>query len=364
MWKPFEIFEKNSYPLIILPNKIMAILNEYPPLKSKYPYFLQKKPQREPLIVKSIIIIALPIMVGLFFFEKVSLLFTLGVFTVLPILLILELRANKKNFNKKIFKYEADLQKYEKQLEVYNTEVEEKHNDLYMWLYQSYFIREFLNSVKKPNIAYSNRKGASEQHFGLTLNYWFPNKIFTNYAFEAPSGIRPFAPDFIYQDQINNLHIDIEIDESFATKDMKPIHHTLIENLSMDSARNDFFTEKKGWVVVRFAEKQVLNQRNHCCKVIAYIIYVLTGDDTYLNKFKDINFPDPIKQWTYAEAHRMLNEKLQTGSLKSWNRYVPLTEYGDKTQYRYSDWNKDIKLEPCTNPYTDYGLLSPPKNEE
>lgn len=221
--------------------------------------------------------------------------------------------------------------------------------------YQRLLINEFLKTVKKPNFKLYNKKGESEEEFEQTLNYWFPERIFTDYSFEAPKGIIPFSPDFIYQDD-NNLHIDIEIDEPYSALDGTPLHHLVIDDIYLDSSRNRFFSEKKGWVVVRFAEEQIINQRNECCKVIAHIIYSLTGDEYFSKKLNAYGFPKSIKRWTYEEAIVMARTNCKNRGVGYANK-IYLSQNNENYHYKHSDWNEKIKLEDCPNPAADYDLI-------
>lgn len=354
MWKPFE-FEKNFFPVIILPKEVEVILTKVPPLVAEYPYFEPRKPAKSAIASKWIFLVISPILLLLSLIGILKIFITIIVISSIAILWIFEKRDIVISYKKEYAKYEVALQKYQKQKEDYLAEKEEKHSDVYIWLYQRLFLKEFLDTVKKPNLKFFNIKGESEKAFELTLNFWFPERVFTNYSFESPAKIIPFSPDFIYQDN-NNLHIDIEIDEPYSTIDRKPLHHLLFDDYYMDSARDRFFSDKKGWIVVRFAEEQIKNQRNECCKVIAHIIYVLTGDEYFSNRLKEYSFPKPIKRWTYEEALEMARSNSKHRGVRNANNML-LYQNNENFHYKLSFWNEKIKLEDCPNPAADYGII-------
>ncbi|MDW8296830.1 MAG: hypothetical protein RMJ97_08090, partial [Raineya sp.] len=97
----------------------------------------------------------------------------------------------------------------------------------------------------------------------------------------------------------HNLFVDIEIDEPYGFRG-KPIH-----TIGSDEPRNAFFTEK-GWIVIRFAEEQVIREPLQCCQFIAQTLCQLVKD----NNLSEIaqNLPELTlfpKVWNSREAQRM-----------------------------------------------------------
>jgi len=143
----------------------------------------------------------------------------------------------------------------------------------------------------------TSKVGSSEALLGNALNLYFPNRIYIGLTLTIPdrSGWS-YDPDFAYLDKTTGLRIDIEVDEPYTHQTGEPIHYR-----GKDERRNSFFLAR-GWLVIRFSERQVVLSPNRCCKTIAQVIAELTGDSSVLNPFTTISDLEPVPQWTYEEA--------------------------------------------------------------
>ncbi|MEO0043924.1 MAG: hypothetical protein RL329_3372 [Bacteroidota bacterium] len=162
-------------------------------------------------------------------------------------------------------------------------------------------------------IPYESIKGQSEEDFYNVLTLAFPDRIFRDLIIEPFDGKQPYIPDMIFKHRATNLHIDIEVDEPYVSKTGQPIHYA---GYTPDNARNKYFN-LKGWVVIRFAEEQVVKDPKACCKVIAEVIETMTGDKTYSRRFKNVPVLPPIKQWTKEEAAILYQKRHRATYLKS-----------------------------------------------
>src|SRR6185295_4789674 len=145
------------------------------------------------------------------------------------------------------------------------------------------------------------RKGITEEYFLSILNDWFSEKIFTGYILEEDLSGNPYAPDFIFQDQGTNLHIDIEIDEPYTTEFREGIHCT--DDDGFDSARDDYFNAY-GWIVIRFAEEQIVTQPFECCKRIAEEAKNWAKLDCGRN-FEGMSNVTKIACWNFQDARKL-----------------------------------------------------------
>ena len=96
--------------------------------------------------------------------------------------------------------------------------------------------------------------------------------------------------------------IDIEIDEPYVLDNHKPIHYfNEASNRHCDQKRDNYFV-KQNWIVIRFSEQQVCKQAYSCCKLIADIIELTTGNSKAKKRFKDKSklVEDPF--WTLEKA--------------------------------------------------------------
>lgn len=126
-------------------------------------------------------------------------------------------------------------------------------------------ILEEIKFTINPNKEIKNSKrGIAEEYFENYLNKWFKNRVYKNYEFSDIEYTRGYCPDFIIQED-SNLHIDIEIDEPYDFIGKKQIHYT-VDNIHINTNRDSPFTNTCGWIVIRFAEEQVVRYPNECCR--------------------------------------------------------------------------------------------------
>ncbi len=138
------------------------------------------------------------------------------------------------------------------------------------------------------------KRGRTELMFLSLLVKKFGNQI------KVDSFLEPYKyqPDFTFICDETNLHIDIEIDEPYSFKDKEPIH----EINSDDYKRNEDFLNEN-WCIIRFSEKQIINQSNECIKVIENFI------DSIRGRKLDIKIDlEKNKKWTYEESLVMIYE--------------------------------------------------------
>jgi hypothetical protein len=155
---------------------------------------------------------------------------------------------------------------------------------------------------------YKEQQGYSEQFFSSFLKYYFDHTIQDSKKIDLSNSSSKKKPrasripivDFAY---IGKICIDIEIDEPYTERGGNgqriPIHYP-----SDNQWKDDLFTEHD-WFVIRFSEKQIIEQPESCCKAIAKLIADTTLDSSFLNRF--INIPDvnPDPRWTEDRAKEM-----------------------------------------------------------
>jgi hypothetical protein len=177
--------------------------------------------------------------------------------------------------------------------------------------------------IKFPRKGRSGRKGYKEEKFKLYIEKYFKNdyQIFDDRFILVKDSAKPFEPDFTLIDEKNgiNIFLDVEIDEPYeGLNDIpkrKPTHYQ-----QSDINRNNAF-KIRGWIVIRFAEIQIHQEPDSCCKFIADVLksinpkYVLS--DTLI-KLKKIN---PLPQWTKEEAEKWSKEKYR-------EKYLGIDSFG------------------------------------
>lgn len=148
-------------------------------------------------------------------------------------------------------------------------------------------------------------KGHSETQFERELWNYFPGKIHAGLMLCRPGGAQPHVPDLAYIDPDTHLHIDIEIDEPYSHVSRQPLHYL---GNRKDEQRNQAFLAQ-GWVIIRLSEQQVVKFPAGCCKAIASVIAMLTGNSGIMTSFRQIPTLKPERRWTFTEATQMAEQE-------------------------------------------------------
>ncbi|HEY9690576.1 MAG TPA: hypothetical protein V6D15_00040 [Oculatellaceae cyanobacterium] len=201
---------------------------------------------------------------------------------------------------------EQQLEEYEKHIVKYNKAIEEyaitKYHRSLIIVTARQKLAEILSKQTIHPFGYSEaQQGASEAKFKIYLDKYFPNKIHQGFQLIIPNYNHPYSADFTYVEKSLNLHIDIEIDEVYYYKTKKPTHCCDDNN---EKIRNAFFLSIN-WVVIRFAEEQVVCYPKRCCKAIATLVSIITGERELFDKFKDVPDLPLIKHWSTKDARRL-----------------------------------------------------------
>lgn len=171
--------------------------------------------------------------------------------------------------------------------------------------------------IKFPRKGRTGRKGYKEEAFKISIEQYFRNthQILDDRFVLIKNSSKPYEPDFALINEKNgiNIFLDIEIDEPYeGTNDIENRKATHYQY--SDTNRNNAF-KNRGWIVIRFAEIQIQQQADTCCKFIADVLKSI--DSTYtiperLSSVKNINL---IPQWTKVEAERWSLEKYRESYL-------------------------------------------------
>lgn len=153
--------------------------------------------------------------------------------------------------------------------------------------------------------------GVSEKQFLAVLQKYFGDKIdFPDGVFTIPGSSHDYTPDMVYYDSYTGLTIDIEIDEPYAGKSKKPHHCTDEEK---DSNRDKFFLERN-WVIVRFAEEQVVKNPLGCAYYLDKVVKILIG----ISHNVPPTVLEPIPMWDSNMATKMASQKYRETYLEQY----------------------------------------------
>jgi len=167
--------------------------------------------------------------------------------------------------------------------------------------------------IKFPRLGRSNKLGVTENTFFEVLKKYFKSdfKIHNDYHITHKSGNNAYEPDFllINEKENKNIFINIEIDEPYDGISRIPTHE-----INRDVYRDLFFTNR-GYVVIRFTEKQIFEEAKQCCVFIANVIKTI--DENYSNE--ELDFKTSISsqnQWDTLQAKKWSFEKYRENYLR------------------------------------------------
>lgn len=178
-------------------------------------------------------------------------------------------------------------------------------------LLQAYLqqLRELLQGqVIQPDGVSDAPLGASEMAFGEVLKKYFGDRIQSQIKFPIPNSENSYSADFALIFGEIGVNLDVEIDEPFNLKNGRATHS--IDHYH-DRYRNTFFLNGN-WIIVRFAEEQVVRYPKSCCKELATVIATTTGLRQYLKLLEYEPTLPPVEQWTKRQAHSMSKSKYRS----------------------------------------------------
>jgi hypothetical protein len=160
------------------------------------------------------------------------------------------------------------------------------------------------------NIAMA-QKGVSEKYLEGYLKQYFGDLEMTEDYFPLLEDKFGYTTDFSLVDPTSGLAIDLEVDEPYEGKLKTPHHCT---DNSKDRVRNEFFL-KKGWIVLRVSEFQVINQPESVCKLIAQVLKKFTGNASYYQLLEHIPNLIPDLCWNSVGVKSMVFNRYREGYL-------------------------------------------------
>ena len=299
------------YPVIMLPFGLKAALEASPPAVLK-----PEQSAIPPAPAKvSTFNFGLIVLGGGLLLSSVSEMGIVGIGFGIILIIIhhIYIQAAKRIYARDLYAYTGALQaaeEYPGKLQRYHLQITQYNAPEYAEQFRRGQIVKALASATKP-VSMSAmqqltiKKGSSEARFCQHLiNYFGANSIYTSLCLPINYGSydKNYYPDFTYCHP-SGLQIDIEVDEPYAGISKEPIHYQ-----GQDAQRNKYFTER-GWVVVRFAEQQIVEQPILCCQFLAQIIAQIVPFQ--------LNYPlaggtlTSVPQWTMQQAKDMAHRNMR-----------------------------------------------------
>jgi very-short-patch-repair endonuclease len=188
-------------------------------------------------------------------------------------------------------------------------------------LLQAYLkqLQELLQGrVIQPDGVSDATLGASEMAFREVLKEYFGDRIHSQLRFPLQNSNNCYSTDFALTLGEIEVNLDVEIDEPFNLKNGRATHS--IDHYH-DRYRNTFFLNGN-WIIVRFAEEQVVRYPKSCCKELATVIATTTGLRQYLKLLEYEPTLPPVEQWTKRQANSMSKRKYRNHYLAKANKLI------------------------------------------
>lgn len=178
-------------------------------------------------------------------------------------------------------------------------------------------------------------KGYTEDDFYSALSKCFKDHLIREHRMELKGASRDYEPDMILNFKEHGLRIDIEIDEPYSGSTREPMHWIG----SYDDDRDLYFS-KNGWVVIRFAEIQVVKEAEACIRHIALVVDSLIGTQ-HASKLPNVML-QRIPRWTYSQA-------VQWSSMMLREKYLGV-EFEHRSETNASvEFERDVVRAPRSN---------------
>lgn len=165
--------------------------------------------------------------------------------------------------------------------------------------------------IKFPHKGRQGRRGYKEAEFLTYIKSYFKEvfQIYDDRFILTKNNINRYEPDITLIDEKEgvNIFLDVEIDEPY--EGINDINKRSVTHYQYsDTKRNNEFSAR-GWIVIRFAEIQVHQNPNGCCRFIADVIRSIYQEFKYPEKLVSAAVVTPIRQWTKNIAQQWSNQK-------------------------------------------------------
>lgn len=152
--------------------------------------------------------------------------------------------------------------------------------------------------IKIPQKGRSGRKGYKEDEFLLYIRKYFKEAFNIYDDRYVLTKANRYEPDFSLLNEKDgiNIFLDIEIDEPYEGINDVNIRKATHFQLADINRNNEF--KNRGWIVIRFAEIQIHQNPNGCCRFIADVIKSICPQFTIPHDLLSIKRIEPVQQWT------------------------------------------------------------------
>ncbi len=290
-----------QFPIILIPPEVQRIAQSKPQAPEfnieipSVPAFRHPK----PIHIQE----ALGLTIGLVVVVAIVTIFARLLGLVLLILgtvvIILRVRYQFQTYKKRYKKHQDTLQHYLAKFEAYSHQEIKYQRELAIahaperimqfrhQQYRDYFAKVSTSgdaiAIKDSVNPFGKNQPTDDQaiegviyYFGITLQQYVTGTLYQGVKLFIPSIDYDWSPALVYIDPVLNLHIAIEISV--------PSDNAAI--IMRDDLAERFLVDS-GWIIIKFAQEQILQSSTECCKEFAKLLDRLSFDDTVLPKFAD-----------------------------------------------------------------------------
>lgn len=181
-------------------------------------------------------------------------------------------------------------------------------------------------------------RGYTEANFEIRLRDSLKSssryKVLGDVSIQTSEGGHPYEPDIAIVEISGNqgVRIDIEIDEPYGGYDKTPIHY-----LGCGDDFRDCCLTNLGWLVVRFSEKQIVQEPDNC---IYYLQLLLSLIDPVFKITCQGSKPTPDKRWTEVKAKIMAIKQFRENLLN--HNFGRKEKEGKVIMTRLTELEKDM----------------------
>lgn len=295
----------SSYPVIGLPPAVQHAFTDIPP-ELEYPEprpTLPAYPQTLPHLRTYLLAIAGTFLL-LAIATPISTLLAAGIalvgFVGIPLFALLAVRS----FPSRRRRYEQDFQAYEMNLSSYERRRQDHEASVgpRLLAHRQRLAAPLLQQAVRPGPASRPKRledDPAATAFHQHLQQHFGDRVRTGLSLRLDN--RSVLPQFALIDP-SGFHLDLEIDAPYNSQG-NPIH--TLEQTSQPE--RDRAVQANGWFVMRFAEEQVCQFPERCCREVALLMEEL-GVAKVPTALRDLPDLEPVPRWSRAEAESMAAE--------------------------------------------------------
>lgn len=290
-----------QFPIILIPPEVQRIAQSKPPAPEfnidipSVPSFRQPK----PIHIQEALGLTIGLMAVVAILTQVNKIFGLVLLVVGMVVIFLRVRYQFQTYKKRYKKYQDTLQHYLAKFEAYSHQeikyqrelaiahaperiIEFRHQQYHDFFAkvsisgEAIAIRDCANPFGKNQPTDEQALEGVVYYFGITLQQYVTGTLYQGIKLFIPSINYDWSPALVYVDHTLNLHIAIEI--SISSDNAAIImRDDLAERFLVDS----------GWIIIKFAQEQILQSSTECCKEFAKLLDRLSLDPHILTRFAD-----------------------------------------------------------------------------